>query len=120
MQRLAIFGLGFGPFGASLWRRLLVVGVQVEELDAGGGAAGGVAALGVDVDDLAELADEHHLGSVVDEVDVGDFDDPGVVFMQLMPLPLAEVSSISPPQRTVTPQKSPWADLNSPESLSSP
>jgi hypothetical protein len=29
--------------------------------------------LGVDADDFAELADEHHLGGVVDEVDGGDF-----------------------------------------------
>ena len=29
--------------------------------------------LGVDVDDFAELADEHHLGGVVDETDGGDF-----------------------------------------------
>src|SRR6185437_16707713 len=50
----------------------LVVGVEVEELDAGGGAAGGADGFGVDADDFAELADEHHLGGVVDEVDGGD------------------------------------------------
>ena len=31
--------------------------------------------LGVDADDLAELADGHHLGGVVDEVDGGDLAD---------------------------------------------
>ena len=44
-----------------------VVLVEVEELDAGGAAAGGADALGVDADDFAELADEHEFGGVVDE-----------------------------------------------------
>ncbi len=49
----------------------LVVGVEVEEADAGGAAAG----LGFDPDDIAELADDHYLGGVVDEVDAGDLAD---------------------------------------------
>src|ERR1700689_1436484 len=59
----------------------LVVGFEVEELDAGGGAAGGADGFGVDADDFAELADEHHLGGVVDEVDGGDFADFGGGFL---------------------------------------
>ena len=43
--------------------------------NAGGAAAGGCGPLGVDADDLAELADDHHLGGVVDEVDAGDLAD---------------------------------------------
>ena len=37
----------------------LVVGFQVEEADALGGAAGGANGLGVDADDFAELTDDH-------------------------------------------------------------
>ena len=78
MQQGAVFGLGFGVFGGDDdGGGDLVVGVEVEELDAGGGAAGGADGLGVDADDLAELADEHHLGGVVDQVDGGDFADLG-------------------------------------------
>jgi len=44
----------------------LVVGVEVEELYAHGGAAGGADGFGVDADDLAELRDDHHLRGVVD------------------------------------------------------
>ena len=51
--------------------------VEVEELYAAGGAAGGADGFGVDADDFAELADDHHLGGVVDEVDGGDFADLG-------------------------------------------
>jgi len=65
----------FGVFGRITG--YLVVGVQVEEADAGGAAAGAADALGVDADDLAELADDHHLGGVVDEVDAGDLADFG-------------------------------------------
>ena len=54
-----------------------VVGFEVEEMDARGAAAGGADALGVDADDLAELADHHHLRGVVDQVDAGDFADLG-------------------------------------------
>jgi hypothetical protein len=43
----------------------LVVGVEVEELDAGGVAAGGADGPGIDADDFAELGDEHPLGGVV-------------------------------------------------------
>ena len=68
--------MGFGVFGGDDdGGGDLVVGVEVEELDAGGGAAGGADGLGVDADDLAELGDEHHLGGVVDEVDGGDLAD---------------------------------------------
>lgn len=34
---------------------------------------------GVDVDDLAELADDHELAGIVDEVHAGDLADRGVV-----------------------------------------
>ena len=43
-----------------------VVGLEVEQADALGGAAGGADSLGVDADDLAELADDHQLRGVVD------------------------------------------------------
>ena len=49
-----------------------VVGVEVEEFYALGAAACGADGLGVDADDLAELADDHHLAGLVDEVDAGD------------------------------------------------
>lgn len=45
--------------------------------DAGGAAAGGANGLGVDADVLADLADDHHLCGVVDEVDAGDLADCG-------------------------------------------
>src|ERR1039458_9022146 len=78
LQEGAVFGLGFGVFGGDDYGGgYFVVGVEVEELDAGGGAAGGADGFGVDADDLAELADEHHLGGVVDQVDGGDFADLG-------------------------------------------
>lgn len=38
-----------------------------------GAAAGGSDRVGVDADDLAELADGHQLAGVVDELDGGDF-----------------------------------------------
>ena len=70
--------MGFGVFGGDDdGGGDLVVGVEVEELDAGGGAAGGADGLGVDADDLAELADEHHFRGVVDQVDGGDLADLG-------------------------------------------
>jgi len=70
--------LGFGVFGGDDdGGGDFVVGVEVEELDAGGGAAGGADGLGVDADDLAELADEHHFRRVVDQVDGGDLADLG-------------------------------------------
>ena len=76
MQEGAVSAVDFGVFGGDDRRAgYLVVGVEVEELDAGGAAAGGADALGVDADDLAELADDHHLGGVVDQVDGGDFAD---------------------------------------------
>ena len=75
----AVFAVGLWVFG---WddggAGDLVVGLEVQEADAGGGAAGGADALGVDADDLAELADDHHLGGVVDELDADDFSDLGV------------------------------------------
>ena len=72
MQQRPRFGGGFGVFGGDdHGGGYLVVGVEVEELDAHGGAAGGADGLGVDADDLAELADDHHLGGVVDELDAG-------------------------------------------------
>ena len=54
----------------------LVVGFQVEQADALRGAAGGADLLGIDADDLAELADDHKLAGLVDEVDAGDLADP--------------------------------------------
>ena len=65
----------------------LVVGFVVQQTHAGGGAAGGPDTLGVDADDFAELADDHHLGGVVDELDACDFADLGVGFMLMTPLP---------------------------------
>ena len=73
LQEGAVFGLGFGVFGGDdHGGGDLVVLIQVEELDAGGAAACGADGLGVDADDLAELADEHHLRGVVHELDGGD------------------------------------------------
>src|ERR1039458_6171606 len=78
LQQRAVFGLGFGVFGGDDdGGGYFVIGVEVEELDAGGGAAGGADGFGVDADDFAELADEHHFGGVVDQVDGGDFADLG-------------------------------------------
>jgi hypothetical protein len=37
---------------------------------------GGTDGLGVDTDDLAELADDHEFAGFVDEVDAGDLADP--------------------------------------------
>jgi hypothetical protein len=48
-----------------------VLGFEVEELDALDAAAGGANGFGVDADDLAELADDHELDGLVDEVDAG-------------------------------------------------
>ena len=76
LQEHAFWGFGFGVFwGDDHGGGYLVVGVEIEELDAGGGTAGGADALGVDADDLAELADHHHLRGVVDELDAGDLAD---------------------------------------------
>ena len=70
--------MGFGVFGGDgHGGGYFVVGVEVEELDSGGGAAGGADGLGVDANDLAVLADDHHLGGVVDDLDGGDFADFG-------------------------------------------
>ena len=70
--------MGFGVFGGDDdGGGDLVVGVEIEELDAGGGAARRTHRLGVDADDLAELGDEHHLGGVVDQIDGGDLADLG-------------------------------------------
>ena len=78
MQQRAVFGLGFGVFGGDGHGGGYFVAVfEVEELYAAGAAAGGADGLGVDADDLAELADEHHLGGVVDELDAGDLADFG-------------------------------------------
>lgn len=46
------------------------MGFEVEELDAHRAAACGADALGVDTDDLAELADHHQLAGLVDEIDL--------------------------------------------------
>ncbi len=73
LQERSVFGLGFGVFGGNgHGGGDLVVVVEVEEADAGGGAAGGADGFGVDADDLAELADDHQLGGVVDETDADD------------------------------------------------
>ena len=53
----------------------LVVGFEVEQADALGGAAGGADGLGVDADDLAELADDHQLAGVVDQLNAADAAD---------------------------------------------
>ena len=53
------------------------VGFEVEELDALSAAAGGADGFGVDADDLAELADDHELAGLVNEVDAGDLTDLG-------------------------------------------
>ena len=46
----------FGVFGGDYRRAgYLVVGVEVEEADAGGAAAGAADALGVDADDLCRI-----------------------------------------------------------------
>lgn len=70
--------MGFGVFGGDgHGGGDLVVVVEVEEADALGGAAGGADGFGVDADDFAELADDHDLGGVVDELDAGDLADLG-------------------------------------------
>ncbi len=78
LQERSLFGLGFGFFwGDDYGGGYFVLGFEVEELDALGAAAGGADGFGVDADDLAELADDHELGGVVDEVDAGDLADLG-------------------------------------------
>jgi hypothetical protein len=62
-----------------------VLGFEVEELDALGTAAGGADGFGVDADDLAELADDHELAGLVDEVDASDLADLGAVFKTEFP-----------------------------------
>jgi len=67
LQQRSIFIGGFGFVGGDYHGGgYLVVGVEVEELDAHGGAAGGADGFGVNADDLAELRDDHHLRGVVD------------------------------------------------------
>ena len=75
LQQSSAFAVAFGAFvwGDYHGGGYLVVVVEVEELDAHGGSAGVADLLGVDADDLAELADDHHLRGFVDEGDAGDF-----------------------------------------------
>jgi hypothetical protein len=54
-----------------------VLGFEVEELDALGATAGGADGFGIDADDLAELADDHELAGLVDEVNARDLADLG-------------------------------------------
>jgi hypothetical protein len=76
LQQRSVFGLSFGVFGGDGYGGgYFVVVVEVEEFDAGGGAAGGADGFGVDADDFAELGDEHHFGGFVDELDGGDLTD---------------------------------------------
>ena len=79
--------MGFGFFrGDDYGGGYFVLGFEVEELDALGAAAGGADGFGVDADDLAELADDHEFGGVVDEVDAGDL-ALAWAFMWMTPLP---------------------------------
>jgi hypothetical protein len=67
LDQRAVLGGGFGVFwGDYHGGGYFVVGVEVQEFDAHGGAAGGSDGFGVDADDFAELADDHHFGGVVD------------------------------------------------------
>ena len=76
LEKSSVLRLDFGVFrGDDYGGGYFVVGVEVEELDAGGAAAGFADGLGVDADDFAEVGDEHHFGGVVDEVDGGDLAD---------------------------------------------
>ena len=78
LQKRSLFGLGLGFFWWDDYGGgYLVLGFEVEELDALGAAAGGADGFGVDADDLAELADDHELAGLVDEVDAGDLADLG-------------------------------------------
>jgi len=78
LQQCSVFGWGFGFVGGDdHGGGYLVVGVEVEELYAHGGSAGGADGFGVDADDLAELRDDHHLRGIVHEVDGGDLADLG-------------------------------------------
>ena len=78
LEQRAAFGLGFGVFGGDGHGGGYFVALfEVEEFDALGASAGSADLLGVDTDDLAELADDHHLGGVVDELDAGDLADLG-------------------------------------------
>jgi hypothetical protein len=45
--------------------------------------------IGIDADDLAELADDHELAGLVRRVHAGDLAHPGVAFMLMTPLPAA-------------------------------
>jgi hypothetical protein len=47
--------------------------------------ARGADGFGVDADDLAELADDHELAGLVDELNAGDLADPGMVFKTEFP-----------------------------------
>src|ERR1700722_11937918 len=74
----SFFGLGFGFFWGDYYGGgYFVLGVEVEEFDALGAAAGCSDGFGVDADDLAELADDHELAGLVDQVDAGDLADLG-------------------------------------------
>jgi hypothetical protein len=67
LDERAVLGGGLGVFwGDYCGAGYLVVGFEVQELDAHGGSAGRADCLRVDADDLAELADDHHFGGVVD------------------------------------------------------
>ena len=78
LQQRSVFGLGFGFFWGDYYCcGYFVLVFEVEEFYSAGGAAGGADGFGVDADDFAELAYDHELGGVVDEVDGGDFADLG-------------------------------------------
>ena len=76
LQQCSAFAAGLGFIG---WDNggagYLVVGVEVEEFDAGGVAAGTADGFGVDADDLAKLADHHQLAGLVYKIDSSDFTD---------------------------------------------
>ena len=65
--------MGFGLFrGDDDGGGYLVLRLEVEEFDPLRPPAGGPDGFGVDADDLAELADDHQLAGLVDQVDAGD------------------------------------------------
>src|ERR1039457_6680141 len=74
LQQRTFFGLGFGVFGGDDYGGgYFVVGVEVEELDAHRCSSRSADLLCIDADDLAELADNHHLRGLVDKLNTGDF-----------------------------------------------